>query len=256
MYYIYLILNKVNGKTYVGQRKSSKEWYNDGYMGSGKLLKKAKQKYGIKNFEKFLIQHCYSKEETDKAEKFWISEYRSRGKAEYNIADGGQGGNLGEEVNKKLRGENNGFYGKHHSVETRRKLSEAHKGRKFGPLSEETKRKISEAQKGKKHSKERIQKNSESHKGQIPWNKGKKTGSNGSHWYNNGEVSVKAKKCPEGFVKGRKLSGETKKKLSEARKGKHFSEEHRRKLSETLKGKPKDRQVNHWKLVDGKRVWY
>ena len=42
MYYIYLIVNKVNGKTYVGQHKSSKEWYNDGYMGSGKLLKKAK----------------------------------------------------------------------------------------------------------------------------------------------------------------------------------------------------------------------
>lgn len=89
MYYIYLIANKANGKTYVGQRKSSKEWYEDKYMGSGVLL--AKQKYGIENFEKFLIQYCYSKEETDKAERFWIAEYRSRGKAEYNIADGGQG---------------------------------------------------------------------------------------------------------------------------------------------------------------------
>ena len=30
MYYIYLIVNKVNGKTYVGQHKSSnKEWYEE-----------------------------------------------------------------------------------------------------------------------------------------------------------------------------------------------------------------------------------
>ena len=32
-------------------------------------------------------------------------------------------------------------------------------------------------------------------------------------------------------------------------KGKKFSEEHKNKLSEAHKGK-------HWKLVDGKRVWY
>lgn len=62
MYYIYLIVNKVNGKTYVGQRESSKQWYEDKYMGSGKerktlethrwktslLLKLLKQKRKIK----------------------------------------------------------------------------------------------------------------------------------------------------------------------------------------------------------------
>ena len=176
MYYIYLIVNKVNGKTYVGQRKSSKEWYEDKYMGSGTLLKKAKQKYGIENFEKFFIQYCYSKEETNKAEKFWIAEYRSRGKAEYNLANGGDGGN--GEANK----------GKKRSDETRRKLSEAHKGnrpseetrqkmsetRKGKKHSEEWAKKISEAQKGRKLSEEHRRKLSESHKGKTPWNKGKK----------------------------------------------------------------------------------
>ena len=186
MYYIYLIVNKVNGKTYVGQRKSSKEWYDDSYMGSGKLLKLAKQKYGIENFEKFLIQYCYSKEETDKAEKFWIAEYRRRGKAEYNIADGGQGG---------------GSKGKH--------------------LSEEHKRKIGEANKGKRHSVEQNRKHSEFMKGRTPWNKGK-----------------------SGY-----FSEESKKRMSEARKGKPKSEEWKKKVSEALKGR-------HWKLVDGKRVWY
>lgn len=102
MYYIYLIVNKLNGNTYVGQRKSSKEWYEDKYMGSGTLLKKAKDKYGKENFEKFLIQYCWTKEEADKAEVFWIAEYRKRGKAEYNIARGGTGPGLkGEYKNKE-----------------------------------------------------------------------------------------------------------------------------------------------------------
>ena len=172
MYYIYLIVNKVNTKTYVGQRKSSKEWHEDKYMGSGKILKQAINKYGIKNFEKFLIQYCYSKEETDKAEKFWIAEYRRRGKAEYNITDGGTGGNLGEEVARLISETNKGnqnHKGKRHTEDAKKKMSESKKGHK---VSEETRKKISETNRGK-------------------------------HWYNNGEVSVTANECPEGFVKGR-----------------------------------------------------
>lgn len=202
MYYIYRITNKVNGKTYIGQHKYKK--LNDSYMGSGTNIRRAQKKYGMENFEKeILYSRIQYKETADDVERFAIKKERALGKAEYNIADGGQGGNLGEEVNKKLRGEHNGFYGKHHTKESRKKISEARKGKKFGPLSEETRKKISEAQKGKKHSEERIRKNSESHKGQTAWNKGKKLGSNGTHWYNNGEVNVKAKECPEGFVKGR-----------------------------------------------------
>lgn len=48
-------------------------------------------------------------------------------------------------------------------------------------------------------------------------------------------------------------SNETKQKISESHKGKHHSEETRNKISEANKGKHKDK---HWKLVDGKRVWY
>ena len=56
--------------------------------------------------------------------------------------------------------------------------------------------------------------------------------------------------------KGKHLSEETKRKLSEAakgkptwNKGKHHSEEARTKMSESHKGK-------HWKLVDGNRIYY
>ena len=235
MYYIYLIVNSVNGKTYVGQRKSSKEWYEDKYMGSGKHLKSAIKKYGIENFEKFLIQHCYSKEETNKAEKFWIAEYRRRGKAEYNIADGGQGGNIkghsvSEETRKKI---SESLKGRKQSEETKRKRSKSLKGEN---RSEETKQKISEAQKGRKLSEEHKKKISESLKG------------NQRH-------------------KGHHLTDETKRRISESNKGKpcwnkgkHWPEEHRKKLSEAHKGQVPwnkgKKGLLHWKLVDGKRVYY
>lgn len=45
------------------------------------------------------------------------------------------------------------------------------------------------------------------------------------------------------------VSNEARRKLSNSRKGKMLSDETRRKLSDCFRGK-------HWKLIDGKRVWY
>ena len=198
-----MIVNNINGHTYVGKRKlhKNKQWYNDNYMGSGVHLCCAQDKYGIENFEKFLITWTYSEEDACEKEKFWISHYKSLGKAEYNETAGGDG-----LVNPSLA--------------TRQKIGEAHKGKKH---SDETKRKISEAMKGK-----------------LAWNKGKK-------------LSEEHKRKLSETNKGHKVSEETKKKISEAQKSLKLSEEHRRKLSETHKGIHKGK---HWKVVNGKRVWY
>lgn len=61
-----------------------------------------------------------------------------------------------EKLSKMSKGKNNSFYGKEHSEETKIRMSESAKKRIRYPLSEETKRKISEIHKGMKHTKETI----------------------------------------------------------------------------------------------------
>ncbi len=53
-----------------------------------------------------------------------------------------------------------------------------------------------------------------------------------------------------------KMTEETKRKISEANKGYKHSEEAKRKMSEARKGKTGATKGRHWKLVDGKRIWY
>lgn len=62
------------------------------------------------------------------------------------------------------------------------------------------------------------------------------------------KVAESHKGKPSGW-KGKKHSEETRRRIAEAHKGKPRSEETRKKIAEARKGK-------HWKLVDGKRVWY
>ena len=244
MYYVYRITNKINGKTYIGQHKY--KMLNDSYMGSGKLIKRAQKKYGMENFEKeILYGRIQYKATADDMERFAIAKEKALGKAEYNIADGGNGGNLGEEVNKKI---SEAQKGRHPSEETIRKRSEAMKGHK---VSEETRKKISEANKGRVFSDEWRRKMSENHKGM----EGKK---------HSEETRRKLSESLKGKNKGKHRTDEQKRRMSEAMKGKasdwlkgkHRSEETKRKISEYRKGKPSPTKGKRWKLVDGKHVYY
>lgn len=53
-YYLYEIKNLINNKIYVGVHKTND--LNDGYMGSGKVIKRAMEKHGTENFTKVILE--------------------------------------------------------------------------------------------------------------------------------------------------------------------------------------------------------
>lgn len=67
---IYRITNLTNGKMYIGQHTTSN--LDDGYMGSGKLLKRAIAKYGRENFRKEWLMFCEDADELNYMERVYV----------------------------------------------------------------------------------------------------------------------------------------------------------------------------------------
>jgi hypothetical protein len=85
-YLVYKITNLINNKIYIGVHKTHNK--NDGYMGSGKLIKRAIKKYGLDNFKKEIIFEAVNSEEMFEKER----EFVEIGHHSYNISPGGNGG--------------------------------------------------------------------------------------------------------------------------------------------------------------------
>lgn len=69
-YYIYRITNNINHKTYIGQHKYCKSLLvDDGYMGSGVILRKAQKKYGIENFTKEMSKKNIGRKRSEETKK-------------------------------------------------------------------------------------------------------------------------------------------------------------------------------------------
>jgi group I intron endonuclease len=148
---IYKTTNLINNKFYIGQEKND----SDSYLGSGKILKNAIQKYGKQNFRKEILEICENEKELDEKEIYWIKKLNATNrKIGYNICEGGR-------VNRTMTGKNHPMYGKKHSIEMRMKISDnTKKGmtaevrqkikdkRKFQVFSEKTRKLWSEHRKG------------------------------------------------------------------------------------------------------------
>ena len=154
--YIYETINLINGKKYIGKHKSKE--FDKNYYGSGTYLKKALEKYGKENFSIKIIEEISDDKDykyLSERERSWI-EVTNAVKSDkyYNNSYGGEDEGWSG-VNEAFKETNNyptKFKGKHHSIKTKIKLSNALKGRvspmKGKHLSKETKAKISKSCKG------------------------------------------------------------------------------------------------------------
>ena len=89
-YYLYQITNKVNGKIYVGVHKTRN--LDDGYMGSGRIIRSAIQKHGLSNFSKVILETFENAEAMYAREKEVVNEEFLLREDTYNLRRGGFGG--------------------------------------------------------------------------------------------------------------------------------------------------------------------
>ncbi len=160
-------------KKYVGLHESSS--FTEDYKGSGKLIKQAFEKYGWDNFKVELLEECDTFEELNQAERDWISKFNAvKSKDFYNICYGGKSNpahplspeeieqrriqmhkrwesedyqrEMSQMLHEKQKDGKSWMIGKHHSVETRAKMSATRKGHP-DYLTHEHRLKISETRK-------------------------------------------------------------------------------------------------------------
>ena len=209
-YYTYAFLREDRTPYYIGKGKG-----NRAYRRRDKGIKPPKDKSKI-----LILKQNLTEEESFRHEVYMIAMFGRK--------------DLGTGILHNRTNGGDGVSGAVVSDETRRKMSEALKGK---PRSKEIRRKMSEAHKGKTHSEKSRRNMSESQKGKT--------------------FSEETKRKLSEAKKGKTHSEETKRKLSEAKKGKTFSEEHKRKLSESQKGKSRSEESKR-KLSEankGRKWW-
>ena len=217
-YYLYKITNLVNNKVYIGVHKTTN--MDDGYMGSGKIIKQAIKKYGLSNFRKEILEKFDNCESMLNRESEIVNEEFLSMDNVYNVKLGGSGGfdyinknklNLTKEILEK-RGksisehfENNPrmigtFTGKNHTENTKLVISEKRKlffengGQHPKGMADKK-----HNEKTKKHLSEIMKLNSS-----LIGKKGLDHPAGGKKWYNDGIKHMRSNIHPgEGWVEGR-----------------------------------------------------
>lgn len=215
IHYIYKTTCDVTGRWYVGMHSTTK--LDDGYMGSGKILRYSIRKYGVENHTKEILEFLPTREELVLREIEIINKELMSDGLCMNLKEGGQGGFFNIEAVKKGRAITDKILEKKYGSDFRKivvknyrnslshddklilsnKIKEAHKNINFNfktfegkTHSDETKRLISEKMKGT--------------------GVGEKNSQFGTCWITKDGVNKKIKKenfetwSEQGWVKGRK----------------------------------------------------
>ncbi len=125
--FVYITTNLINGKRYLGLCSYGRPNHKR-YLGSGKALKRALEKYGRENFSRQIVTECETKDELFAKELELIDEYEcATDKNWYNILRGTKAGYS--------------FLGKKHTEETKQKMRRSYKR----VLTEDGKRRLAES---------------------------------------------------------------------------------------------------------------
>lgn len=125
---VYRTVNLINGKFYYGVHSTND--LRDGYLGSGKILKRAVSKYGKDNFDTEVIRHFDDRHSAVMFERALVSAKEVMDGECYNLRVGGYGAGI-----------ENPFYGRVHTDETKRKMSKFQRGKN---ISDVTKKRLSD----------------------------------------------------------------------------------------------------------------
>lgn len=98
--YVYETINLINGKRYIGQH--SRKYFDKKYYGSGKYIKAAIEKYGKENFDVIILGWCYSKEDLDFGENYFIESCDTLVPNGYNLMTGHSHGKHNKETKEIL----------------------------------------------------------------------------------------------------------------------------------------------------------
>lgn len=206
-YIIYKITNNLNGKIYIGKHQTFD--VNDGYMGSGKLIRRAIRKYGIDNFSKELLFIYETEQEMNDKEAEIVTEEFIAENDTYNLCSGGQGGfsyinrnGLGVTENQKSAARKYAYRNLEvlnapENIQSKRaimaKVNQIRLDKNIIPF------------RGKKHTAETIAKMKESSKGKSTGNKNSQYG---TMWITDGisnKKIIKTETIPMGWDRGRVL---------------------------------------------------
>ena len=268
---IYRIYHKGSMKSYIGKsvNPTKRFWEHQNGRRSSPALQNAIKKYGKDAFVVKILEKDMPESWLSKLEILHIRFYNSVRPYGYNLTSGGEGlRNPSEETLRKMskarQGQTSPMKGRRHSLESRKKISDAQKGKRQGqdnPFygkshSVDTRRKISKKKqghipwnKGKTdiYSDETRRSISESLKGNTPWIKGKTHSAKSRRKMSEAVQLSGGNKGEKNPFYGKKHSAESRRKMSEARKrntgekssfyGKKHSAESRRKMSKAAKGR-------------------
>ena len=123
-HYVYMIINSINNKKYIGKRSCDCPVEQDRYMGGGTRLKEDQEKLGLENFSKIILAHAFDEGMAFELENYYIKKADAVESDDfYNETYGGTGSSM--------------FY--HEDIERRKRvrktLSEKNKGTNAGENS-------------------------------------------------------------------------------------------------------------------------